>query len=81
MAARLCAAAGGGEVLVSEATRERAGRLRKLEVGDHRLHWLKNLSEPVGARTIAIPEPRGRFAFADQALGFLCPSPQMKEAL
>jgi len=81
VAARLCAAAGGGEVLVSEATRERAGRLRKLEVGDHRLHWLKNLSEPVGARTIAIPEPRGRLAFADQALGFLCPSPQMKEAL
>ncbi len=48
VAARLCAAAGGGEVLVSETTRERAGRLRKLEVGDHRLHWLKNLSEPVG---------------------------------
>ena len=73
VAARLCAAAGGGEVLVSETTRERAGRLRKLEVGDHRLHWLKNLSEPVGARTVAVPEPRGRFAFADQALGFLCP--------
>jgi adenylate cyclase len=81
VAARLCAAAGGGEVLVSEATREQAGRLKKLEVGDHRLHWLKNLDEPVGARTVAMPEPRSRFAFSERALGFLCPSPQMKEAL
>ena len=81
VAARLCAAAGGGEVLVSEATREQAGRLKKLEVGDHRLHWLKNLDEPVGARTVAAPEPRTRFAFPEKALGFLCPSPQMKEAL
>lgn len=81
VAARLCAAAGGGEVLVSEATRERAGRLRKLEVGDHRLHWLKNLDEPVGARIVAVAEPGGRFSRAQQAISFLCPSPQMKEAL
>jgi class 3 adenylate cyclase len=82
VAARLCGAAGGGEVLVSEATREGAGRLRKLELGDHRLHWLKNLDEPVGARTVSLPEPRSRFAFTEQALGFLCASPRpMKEAL
>jgi adenylate cyclase len=81
VAARLCAAAGGGEVLVSETTRERAGRLRKLEVGDHRLHWLKNLDEPVGARVIATPEPRRSGAWREQAMQLLCPSPHMKEAL
>jgi adenylate cyclase len=81
VAARLCAAAGGGEVLVSEATRESAGRLRKLEVGDHRLHWLKNLDEPVGARVIAAPEPRAQGAWREQFVHLLCPSPRMKEAL
>jgi adenylate cyclase len=49
VAARLCAAAGGGEVLVSEATREAAGSLRKVELGERRLHWLKNVTEPVAA--------------------------------
>jgi adenylate cyclase len=50
VAARLCAAAGGGEVLVSDATRESAGSLRRVELGEHRLHWLKNVTEPVGAQ-------------------------------
>jgi class 3 adenylate cyclase len=50
VAARLCAAAGGGEVLISEATREAAGRLRKVTLGDRRLHWLRNVTEPVPAR-------------------------------
>ena len=81
VAARLCAAAGGGEVLVSEVTRERAGKLRRVEVGDRRLHWLKNLSEPVGARVVAVPEPSPRRRWKPQALRFLCPSPPMKEAL
>lgn len=81
VAARLCAAAGGGEVLVSETTRERAGRLRRLEIGDHRLHWLKNLSEPVGARVVAAPESSPRSQWRQHALGFLCPSPSMKEAM
>jgi adenylate cyclase len=49
VAARLCSAAGGGEVLVSDATREAAGRVRKVELGDRRLHWLKNVTDPVGA--------------------------------
>ena len=49
VAARLCAAAGGGEVLVSEATRDAAGSLRKVELGERRLHWLKNVTEPVAA--------------------------------
>jgi adenylate cyclase len=50
VAARLCAAAGGGEVLVSETTREAAGELREVELGERRLHWLKNVTEPVAAR-------------------------------
>jgi class 3 adenylate cyclase len=50
VAARLCAAAGGGEVLVSEHTREDAGQLRQVELGERRLHWLKNVTEPVAAR-------------------------------
>jgi adenylate cyclase len=49
VAARLCTAAGGGEVLVSEATHEAAGRVPKVELADRRLHWLKNVTEPVGA--------------------------------
>lgn len=50
VAARLCAAAGGGEVLVSEATCEAAGRLRRVRMAEQRLHWLKNVTEPVPAR-------------------------------
>jgi adenylate cyclase len=49
VAARLCAAAGGGEVLVSESTRDGARGLRKIELTGRRLHWLKNVTEPVGA--------------------------------
>ena len=52
VAARLCAAAGGGQVLVSEATERAAGRLRKVELGDCELHWLKNVTEPVSARVV-----------------------------
>jgi class 3 adenylate cyclase len=50
VAARLCAAAGGGEVLVSEPTHEAAGPLQQIELGERRLHWLKNVTEPVAAR-------------------------------
>lgn len=49
VAARLCAAAGGGEVLVSESTREAAGRVRHVALDERRLHWLKNVSQPVAA--------------------------------
>jgi adenylate cyclase len=52
IAARICAAAGGGEVLISEATREAAGRLDHVDVDERRLHWLKNLTEPVAARSV-----------------------------
>jgi adenylate cyclase len=50
VAARLCAAAGGGEVLVGEATAEAAGAVPGAELGDRRMHWLKNVTEPVSAR-------------------------------
>ena len=50
VAARLCAAAGGGEVLVGESTLKAAGRMRKVRLAERRLHWLKNVSEPIPAR-------------------------------
>lgn len=51
VAARLCTAAAGGEVLVSETTLRSAGELRKLELSERRLHWLRNVTEPVAARS------------------------------
>jgi class 3 adenylate cyclase len=51
VAARLCAAAGGGEVLASDATYDAAGDASsEVESGERRLHWLKNVTEPVAAR-------------------------------
>jgi adenylate cyclase len=49
VAARLCAAAGGGEVLVGESTLKAAGRMRKVRLADRQLHWLKNVKEPIPA--------------------------------
>jgi len=49
VAARLCAAAGGGEVLASEQAIAAAGRLPKIELGERRLHWLRNVTEPIAA--------------------------------
>jgi adenylate cyclase len=48
VAARLCAVAPGGEVIVSESTREAAGQMRGVDWGERELHWLRNVSEPVG---------------------------------
>jgi len=56
VAARLCSAAGGGELLVSDATREALGSPRHVNFGTRRLHWLKNVPEPVGARSAARAE-------------------------
>jgi len=51
VASRLCSAAGGGEVLVSEATRDAASPLCHIEFGARKLHWLKNVPEPVAAHS------------------------------
>ena len=48
VAARLCSVAPGGEVLVSEATRAAAGELGDVAYGERELHWLRNVSEPIG---------------------------------
>jgi class 3 adenylate cyclase len=52
VASRLCAAAGGGEVLASEATCDAAGEIASIELDERRLHWLKNVTEPVGAHVV-----------------------------
>ncbi len=62
VAARLCSAAGGGQVLASEHAVEVAGRVRALELGERRLHWLKNVTEPVAADSVALRERAGRLA-------------------
>jgi hypothetical protein len=38
-------------VLVSESTLAAANELPRVTVGERRLHWLKNVTEPVAART------------------------------
>jgi adenylate cyclase len=50
VAARLCAAAGGGEVLASDETCGAVARDRHVALSEPRLHWLKNVTEPVPAR-------------------------------
>src|SRR5438445_4192871 len=57
VAARLCAVAPGGEVMVSEATREAAGALAEVDWGERELHWLRNVSQPIGAYCAARREP------------------------
>lgn len=57
VAARLCSAAGGGEVLVSDATREAAGSPGHVSFGARQLHWLKNLPEPIAAHSAGRLEP------------------------
>lgn len=53
IAARLCAIAGSGQVLVSEATLRAAGASAALRCGERRLYRLRNLREPVAARVVA----------------------------
>jgi len=48
VAARLCAVAPGGEVMVSETTRRAAGEIADVDWGERELHWLRNVSQPVG---------------------------------
>jgi len=53
VASRLCTAAGAGSVLVSDQTCRAAGRMRRVDLGDTELHWLKNLTTPVEARLVS----------------------------
>jgi class 3 adenylate cyclase len=50
VAARLCSAAAGGQVLVSEQALRAAGSMPEVELGKRRLHWLRNVTEPIAAR-------------------------------
>jgi adenylate cyclase len=54
VAARLCSAAAGGEVLVSERACGAAGRLSKVKFGERRLHWLRNVTEPIAAHVASV---------------------------
>lgn len=79
VAARLCAVAPGGEVMVSEATRSAASGLRDVEWGARELHWLRNVSEPVATYLVSAcelpqlaPAPRQRW-LADRLLSWSCP--------
>jgi adenylate cyclase len=60
VAARLCSVAAGGEVLVSESTLAAASELQRVTIGERRLHWLKNVTEPVAARTAELSRQPGR---------------------
>jgi adenylate cyclase len=53
VASRLCSAAGGGEVLVSEVARDAARGLGRVAFGERRRHWLKNISRPITAQVAA----------------------------
>jgi class 3 adenylate cyclase len=89
VAARLCAVAPGGEVMVSEATRRAAGEIAGVEWGERELHWLRNVSEPVGAYLVsARPEVgAGHVERRQQERGrsprmrFPCPRKLIGEAL
>jgi adenylate cyclase len=61
VASRLCHVAAGGEVLVSENTLARTSGLHRVTIGERRLHWLKNVTEPVAARAAEL-ERRARLA-------------------
>jgi len=62
VASRLCSVAAGGEVLVSEAALAAAGELPSVSVGERRLHWLKNVTEPVAARATELNRRAGRIS-------------------
>lgn len=76
VAARLCAVAPGGEVMVSESTRTAAGEIPGVEWGERELHWLRNVSEPVATYLVnaepATSPARELPRLPRLPLGFLC---------
>ncbi len=82
VAARLCSAAPGGEVMVSEATRDAAGKVDSLDWGQRELHWLRNVSEPVGTYLVSCRvEPATELrAPTRRGLRWACGGGAMREA-
>jgi adenylate cyclase len=78
VAARLCSAASGGEVLVSEEARSAAGRLARVDFGERRLHWLRNVTEPIAAHVASMRSRR--FALGTALLRSFLPSGGMTRA-
>ena len=62
VASRLCSVAAGGEVLVSENTLAAVDDSPSITVGERRLHWLKNVTEPVAARVAELNRRAGRLS-------------------
>jgi adenylate cyclase len=86
LAARLCAVAPGGEVMVSESTRKAAGPIAEVDWGRRELHWLRNVSEPVGTYLVAsrqecAREPAAMAPRMRSRLGRLCPRNATREAM
>jgi class 3 adenylate cyclase len=48
-----------GQVLVSETTRAAAGRMRDVDYGQRELHWLRNVTEPIGSYRVQVNESSG----------------------
>jgi class 3 adenylate cyclase len=86
LAARLCAVAPGGEVMVSEVTRRAALWLPRVEWGRRELHWLRNVSEPMPAYLVSElvlppPPPARRQGWrAVRLLSWPCPKATHVEA-
>jgi class 3 adenylate cyclase len=87
VAARLCAVAPGGEVMVSDTTREAAGEMAEIEWGERELHWLRNVSEPVGTYLVSlrreplVADTRPSTPRRDPRLSFLCPRNLVREVM
>jgi adenylate cyclase len=86
VAARLCAVAPGGEVMVSESTRSAAGEIPGVDWGDRELHWLRNVSEPVGTYLVSAELEEQAPQRSTQGrrglhLGFLCHRNLTREAM
>ena len=82
VAARLCSVAPGGEVMVSEATRDAAGQVDSLDWGQRELHWLRNVSEPVGTYLVscAAEPPTKLRVLTRRGLRWACGGAGMREA-
>lgn len=87
VAARLCAVAPGGEVMVSEATRKAAGEIAGVDWGEREVHWLRNVSEPVATYLASAQRPADPALATPSArsrrlrLGFPCPRSLIREML